>query len=101
MNACIVHLELHFDDIEYADSYGHIVWKRQDGTRGQFNVPSYKVMEQAISLLKQGKFGEFLENPLIIDQTLKALLNDPVDNHKDFKEYKYSELVTEVNTFNY
>ena len=94
MNACIVHLELHLDDIEYADNCGHIVWKRHDGTRGQFNVPSYKVMEEAVHLLKQGKFGEFLENPSRIDQTLKALLNDPVDNHKDLKEYKYSELVS-------
>ena len=94
MNACIIHLELHTDDIEYADNCGHIVWRRKDGTCGQFNVKSYEAMEQAIKALKCGCFKEFLEKPVWIDQTLKALLNDPVDNHKDFKEYKYSELVS-------
>lgn len=94
MNACMLHLELHLDDIEYADNCGHIVWKRKDGTTGQFNVKGYKAMEQAIKALKQGCFGEFLEKPVWIDQTIKALLNDSVDNHKDLKEYKYSELVS-------
>ena len=94
MNACIIHLELHTDDIEYADNCGHIVWRRKDGTCGQFNVKSYEAMEQAIKALKCGCFKKFLEKPVWIDQTLKALLNDPVDNHKDFKEYKYSELVS-------
>ena len=94
MNACTLHLQIHLDDIEYADNCGHIVWRRNDDTCGQFNVKSYEAMESAIEALKCGCFGEFLEQPAWIDQTLKALLNDPVDNHKDFKEHKYSELVS-------
>lgn len=94
MAACILHLELHVEDIEYADNCGHIVWKRKDGSCGQFNVKSYEAMEQAVKALKSGCFKEFLEKPIWIDQTLKALLNDPVDTHKDLKEYKYSELVS-------
>lgn len=94
MTACVLHLQLHLNDIEYADNCGHICWRRKDGTYGQFNVKGYKAMEQAVKVLKQGCFGEFLEKPVWIDQTLKALLNDPVDNHKDLKEHKYSELVS-------
>lgn len=94
MTACIMHLELHIDNIEYADNCGHIVWKRVDGTNGQFNVKSYEAMEQAIKTLKSGCFKEFLEKPMWIDQTLKALLNDPVNTHRDLKKFKYSELVS-------
>lgn len=94
MTACALHLQLHLDDIDYADNCGHICWKRRDGSYGQFNVKSYEAMENAIKALKQGCFGEFLEKPAWIDQTLKALLNDPEDTHKDFKEHKYSELVS-------
>lgn len=94
MSACILHLQIHLDDIEYADNCGHICWRRNDGTHGQFNVHSYEAMEQAIKALKDGCYKEFLEKPIWIDQTLKALLNDPIDNHKDLKEHKYSELVS-------
>ena len=94
MAACMLHLQLHLEDIDYADSYGHICWKRKDGSYGQFNVRSYDAMEQAIEVLKKGNFGEFLNNSIWIDQTLKALLNDPVGNNVNTKEHKFSELVS-------
>ena len=94
MTACMNNLKNHFNDIEYCDECGHIVYVRKDNTRGQFNVPSYEAMQDAIKALQQSSYKEFLENPVWVDQTLKALLNDTEHHQVDLKEFKYSELIS-------
>ena len=84
----------HLDSIEYADNCGHIVYVRKDKTRGNFNVPSFNAMKDAIKALSQSQFKSFLENKFWIDQTLKALLNDTEMHHEDMKGFKYSELIS-------
>ena len=93
MDACLKLLTNHANDVEYNDGM-HIVYHRKDGTVGSFNVPSYEGMLQAIQLLRDGKWEQFLSNRLMIDQTLKALLNDVQQDHSDEKTFKYSELVS-------
>lgn len=94
MTACMNNLKNHISDIEYCDNCGHIVYVRKDGTKGQFNVRSYEAMEDALEALQQGSYKKFLENPVWVDQTLKALLNDTEHHQVDLKEFKYSELVS-------
>lgn len=94
IRACKENLLNHLNDIEYADECGHIVYVRKDGTRGNFNVPSYKAMEDAVKALKMSCFKDFLSNNFWIDQTLKALLNDTKYNPVDIQPFKYSELIT-------
>jgi hypothetical protein len=51
-------------------------------------------MKNAISVLKEGKWKQFLESGIYLDQTLKALLNDTEQDHSDEGSFKYSELVS-------
>lgn len=94
MQACEQNLIRHLDDIEYSDNCGHIVYVRKDKTRGNFNVPSFNAMRDALVALRNGKYKSFLENKIWIDQVLKALLNDTEMHHEDMKGFKYSELVS-------
>lgn len=94
MQACEQNLVRHLDDIEYADNCGHIVYVRKDKTRGNFNVPSFNAMRDAVKALSQSQFKSFLENKIWIDQVLKALLNDTEMHHEDKGYFKYSELIS-------
>lgn len=94
MHACQENLIRHLNDVEYSDECGHIVYRRKDGSTGIFNVPSFNAMKDAIVALKQSKWREFKDNPLWIDQTLKALLNDTEQDHSDIGKLKYSDLVS-------
>ena len=94
MEVCEQNLIYHLDDIEYADSCGHIVYVRKDGTHGNFNIPSFNAMKDAIKALSQSQFKSFFENRCWIDQTLKALLNDTEMHHEDKGCFKYSELIS-------
>lgn len=94
MQACEQNLIRHLNDIEYADNYGHVVYIRKDKTRGNFNVPSFNAMKDAVKALSQSQFKAFFENKCWIDQTLKALLNDTEMHHEDKGCFKYSELVS-------
>jgi hypothetical protein len=94
MGACEENLIRHLSDIEYADNCGHIVYVRKDKTRGNFNVPSFNAMKDAVKALSQSQFKSFLENKFWIDQVLKALLNDTEMHHEDKGCFKYSELIS-------
>ena len=94
MKACQENLIRHLDDVEYSDECGHIVYVRKDGTRGSFNVHSFNAMKDAIKALQQSCWRSYLNNSFWIDQTLKALLNDPEQDHSDQDKFKYSELVS-------
>lgn len=98
MKACQEKLLNHLNDIEYADEMGHIVFRRKDRSHGNFNVSSFKEMQEAIHLLeKQGVrmyYDAFLTKPVYLDQTLKALLNDPELDRSTRKGIRFSELVS-------
>lgn len=94
MKACQENLIRHLDDVEYSDDCGHIVYRRKDGSTGSFNVPSFNVMKDAVKALKKSFWEDFLNNPIWIDQTIKALLNDTEQDHSDCGGFKYSELVS-------
>lgn len=94
MKACQDNLVRHLDDIEYSDECGHIVYRRKDNSTGNFNVPSFKLMQEAVKTLRQSNWREFKDNAWYIDQTLKALLNDTEQDHSDCGQLKYSDLVS-------
>lgn len=93
MNACQQLLVNHLNDIEYNDGR-HICWRRKDGTGGEFNVPSFKGMQDAVKALEHSCFLEFCSKKMWIDQTLKALLNDTEQDHTDMGGFPYSRLVS-------
>lgn len=87
--ACMVKLVSHLDEIEFNDGH-HICWPS-----GDFNVPSYEAMDDAIKALQQGCFKEFVRQKSWVDQTLKALLNDPIlDRSSKEGGFKFSQLVS-------
>ena len=103
MKACQENLIRHLDDVEYSDECGHIVYRRKDNSTGTFNVPSFKAMQEAVTALRQSRWRDYMNNPIWIDQTLKALLNDTVQDHSDKGTLKYSDLVSvlcELHAFN-
>ena len=93
MQACQRNLLNHLEDIEYNDGQ-HICWRRKDGTGGDFNVPSFKAMQDAVKALEHSCFREFCTKKVWIDQTLKALLNDTEQDHSDCGGFRYSQLVS-------
>lgn len=93
MQACEQNLIRHLDDIEYNDGR-HICWRRKDGSGGDFNVPSFKAMQDCVKALEHSCFKDFCKNKAWIDQTLKALLNDTEQDHSDCGGFRYSQLVS-------
>ena len=93
MTACQNNLINHISDITYNDGC-HIVWKKKNGGRGNFNVPSLKNMQDCVKALEQGCQKAVLDNPAWIDQILKALLNDTEQDHSDKGGFPYSELIS-------
>ena len=93
MQACSHNLAAHLEDIIYADENGHIVYRRKDGSLGNFNLPTFNAMRDCIILLDQA-LPVVLENPIMIDQLLKALLNDTEHHNEDRGTYKYSDLIS-------
>lgn len=93
MQACQSLLIAHINDIEYNDGM-HICWRRKDGTGGDFNIPSFRAMQDAVKALEHSCFKEFCTMKVWIDQTLKALLNDTEQDHSDMGGFRYSQLVS-------
>lgn len=59
-----------------------------------FNMPSYKAMEDCITALQSGAYGDVIECQAWVDQIVKALLNDTEQDHSDAGQFKYSQLVS-------
>lgn len=93
MQACQRNLLNHLEDIEYNDGM-HICWRRKDGTGGDFNIPSFRAMQDCIEALEHSCFKDFCKNKAWIDQTLKALLNDTEQDHSDCGRFRYSQLIS-------
>ena len=93
MSACQKNLLNHLEDITYNDGL-RIHWKRKDGSEGKFFVESYEVMSKCLVLLGMKRYGEILDNWAMIDQIIKALMNDTQQDRKDRGIYKYSDLVS-------
>lgn len=93
MQACQSLLIAHINDIEYNDGT-YIWWRCKDGTGGNFNIPSFQVMQNCVEALEHSCFKEFCTKTVWIDQTLKALLNDTEQDHSDMGGFRYSQLVS-------
>ena len=61
---------------------------------GNFNVPSFKAMQDCIKALESSEYKSVLQNKLWIDQIIKGLLNDPDNKPVDRDEFKYSSLIS-------
>ena len=94
MTACQQNLMRHLGNIEYADECGHIVYRRKDGSTGNFNTRSFECMKSAVEILTKSNFKEFILNKGAIEQTLKALLNDTEHDHSDEGTFKWSDLIS-------
>lgn len=91
--ACMKLLRSHLNDIFYNNGFT-IAWHRKDGTTGYFNIPTYKLMCEAIQALKLGNYEIFLNSKPMIDQAIKAVMNEPSLDHSDAGTFKFSELVS-------
>ena len=94
MQSCQNNLIRHIGDVVESDEYGHIVYRRKDSSEGNFNTYSFNEMQDAVKALKQSCWREYINNPFWIDQTIKAFLNDTVQDHSDKGIFKYSDLVS-------
>lgn len=91
MKACQDLLIRHLNDVEYSDENGHIVYRRKDGTCGNFNVASFQKMQYIVANFD---VDIVLNDSMALDQILKALLNDTEQDHSDAGKFKYSELIS-------
>lgn len=91
--ACMKLLRNHINNVFFNDGFT-IAWHRNDGTVGYFCVPGYESIQKAIEQLQHGRYKEFLDTPSSVDQTIKAIMNDPELDHSDCGSFKFSELVS-------
>lgn len=91
MQACQNNLLNHLEEC-VAHNGQVITWTRKDGSQGSFSIVSFEAMEKAVLSLKKGAWWEFATNKLMVDQTIKALLNDTEQDHSDAGSFRYSEL---------
>ena len=93
MQACQNNLLNHLEDC--VSHHGEVItWVRKDGTQGSFSIKSFEVMEKAIAILKGGAWQKFINNGYMLEQSIKALMNDTEQDHSDTNGFRYSELVS-------
>ena len=78
----------------FTDPNGLQIVYKEDNRTCTFNMLSYNAMLDCIKALQFSQFRTVLENPMWIDQIIKALLNDTEQNHEDAGGFKYSQLVS-------
>ncbi len=91
--ACLTKLLSHITDAYQVGPYT-VEWKRKNGTYDHFSKASFEAMTEGIELLKNSNWEEFLNETLVLDQTIKALLNMPNLDHSDQGGFRFSELVS-------
>ena len=78
----------------FTDPNGLQIVYKEDNRTCIFSMFSYEAMSDCIKALQFSHFRAVLENPVWIDQIIKALLNDTEQNHEDAGGFKYSQLVS-------
>ena len=78
----------------YTDSNHMQIFYKEGNRLCSFNLPSYEAMSDCIKALQFSEYHAIFREPAWIDQIIKALLNDPEQNHEDAGGFKYSELVS-------
>lgn len=93
MKACQSQLLEHISE---AKAYGEyvFVWKDKRGVTRMFNLASYKLMEDIVKSLRQSDWKFLCTTGPAKVQVVKALMNDPEQDHSDRNDFHYSELVT-------
>lgn len=93
MKACQSQLLEHISE---AKAYGEyvFVWVDKRGVTKTFNLTSYKLMEDVVKSLKQSDWRFLCTTGPAKVQVVKALMNDPEQDHSDKNGFHYSELVT-------
>jgi len=71
-----------------------IYWMKKDQTYDHFVIASYEAMAKAAEHIKCEKWSDIMYNELILDQIIKALLNDTEHDHSDSNGYTYAQLIT-------
>ena len=92
-NSCLELLQSHIKDVFYNNGFT-LAWHRKDGTVGYFNVPTFEGMQRAIKTLEEERYSDFIRDFLAVDQTLKAICNDPEVNRMNAGEYTFANLVS-------
>lgn len=75
--ACEANLAKHAGDSVLTANGNVIAWKREGGTYGYFNIPSWEVIKDTVRLLETGKISAILNDRRMVDQIIKAIMNDP------------------------
>ena len=78
----------------YTDSNHMQIFYKEGNRLCSFNMPSYEAMSDCIKALQFSEFRDVLDEPMWIDQIIKALLHDTEQNHEDAGGFKYSQLVS-------
>jgi len=81
----------------FVQEFGAQIFFKEGKRLCTFNIPSYQIMDRCIDMLQRSQFKSLIEHDqaaVFADQILKALLNDPEQNHEDAGGFKYSQLVS-------
>lgn len=70
MESCVDMLSRNLFNIVESDEY-HILFRKEDGSYHSFNHPSFRIMQEAISLIKDEKSKHLTK--MHYDQIIKAL----------------------------
>ena len=91
MQHCVSDLYKHRDSIYVADE--HMVGYLKHNRVKTFNHASYCAMEEALSILNQGKIDRILESRMV-DQIIKGLFWIPEEIKNSNRKYGFGELIS-------
>lgn len=91
MQHCVSDLYKHRDSIYLADR--HRVGYLKHNRIKTFNHASYNAMEEALSILNEGKLDRILDRPDMVDQIIKGLFWIPEEIKNSNRNYGFGELV--------
>lgn len=92
MQHCVSDLYKHRDSIYMADER-MVGYMKNNRKIKIFNHGSYRVMEEALSILNEGKLDRILDRPYMVDQIIKGLFWIPEEIKNSKRNYGFGELV--------
>lgn len=76
IKACESIMAHHLGDSFLTQGDNVIAWKRNNGTYGYFNIPTWELMKDCLEHLKKRDISTIVENEMFIEQLIKAIMND-------------------------
>lgn len=89
----------HYDGRVYYNDGERIEYTRNNKIVHSYNTPSVEVMKDAIKALEHSDWKFFLHNAPMLEQTIKAIMNDPNLEKVDLASFSWADLTSTLTNY--